>query len=224
MCAQTMIHNACTMQEYTDNTTKGDVLHVQFYDGAGSEHIYTPANKWNATDGDLFGDVRAMCRLLSRRGLPSADLVLGSDVADAILENEKVRQLLDKNLGIEIGQIEQELSRYDGVVLMGRLNFGGYKLNLISVDETYTDENDQEQKYFPATSAMVAAPNCGHMMYGQITQIDYGGTEFVTHAAKRVPKFVLDQDKDIRKLRLGTRPLAAPKNYCPYIYAEDVVG
>jgi len=86
------------------------------------------------------------------------------------------------------------------------------------------DEYDQEQKYFPATSAMVTAPNCGHMMYGQITQIDYGSTTFTDHAGIRVPKFVLDQDKDIRKLRLGARPLAAPKNYCPYIYAAEVVG
>lgn len=107
---------------------------------------------------------------------------------------------------------------------MGTLNFGGFKLNLISVDETYVDEKGVEQKYFPADAAMVTAPDCGHMMYGQITQIDYGSTEFRTYAAPRVSKFVLDQDKDIRKLRLGTRPLAAPKNYCPYIYAAQVIG
>lgn len=104
------------------------------------------------------------------------------------------------------------------------INYGGFKLNVISVDETYADENNAEQKYFPADSAMVTAPGCGHMMYGQITQIDYGSTEFRTYAASRVSKFVLDQDKDIRKLRLGTRPLAAPKNYCPYIYAAKVIG
>ena len=62
------------------------------------------------------------------------------------------------------------------------------------------------------------------MMYGQITQIDYGSTDFATYAAKRVPKFVLDQPGDKRKLRLATRPLAAPKDYCPYIYAADVVS
>ncbi len=61
---------------------------------------------------------------------------------------------------------------------MGTLNFGGFMLNLISVDETYIDDNGAEQKYFPATSAMVTAPGCGHLMYGQITQIDYGSTEF----------------------------------------------
>ena len=135
-----------------------------------------------------------------------------------------MQKLLDRNSGIIIGTIDQELSRYDGVVYMGTLNFGGFKLNLISVDETYIDGSGAEQKYFPATSAMVTAPGCGHLMYGQITQIDYGSTEFASHAAIRVPKFSLNQEADIRKLRLGARPLAAPHNYCPYIYAAEVVS
>ncbi|MBR3767534.1 MAG: major capsid protein [Clostridia bacterium] len=223
MAVQTMINNACTMQEFIDAETVGDTIHVQFYDGA-SEHNYTVAEKWDTAGGDFFGDVKAMCRMLSRRGLRAADLVLGSDVADAILENEQVQRLLDKNSGIITGKIEQELSKYDGVVFMGTVNFGGFKLNLICVDETYVDDDDNEQKYFPATSAMVTAPACGHMMYGQITQIDFGSTAPVSHANSRVPKFILDQPKDIRKLRLASRPLAAPKNYCPYIYAADVVG
>lgn len=223
MCAQTMINNACTMQEYIDANTKGDTLHVQFYDNT-SEHIYTVANLWNSASGDFFGDVKAMCRQLSRRGLRVADLVLGTDVADAILEMENVQRLLDKNSGIIVGQIDQTLTQYDGVTVMGVLNFGGFKLTLICCDETYVDDNDVEQKYFPATSAMVTAPGCGHLMYGQITQINYGDTDFSTHAAQRVPKFVLDQANDVRKLRLGARPLAAPHNYSPYIYAANVVA
>lgn len=223
MAVQTMINNGCVMQEYIDANTEGGIKTVQFYDGT-SDHTYTVANKWDTSMGDFFGDVKNMCRMLSKRGLGAVDLILGTDAADAILEIEKVQKMLDKQSGIIIGQIEQKLSPYDGVVYMGTLNFGGFKLNLISVDETYIADNDTEQKYFPATSAMVTAPGCGHMMYGQITQIDYGSTEFRTYAAKRVSKFVLDQDKDIRKLRLGARPLAAPKNYCPYIYAANVVG
>ena len=223
MCVQTMINNACTMQEYIDAKTVGDTLHVQFYE-SNSEHLYTVANFWNSANGDFFGDVKAMCRQLSRRGLSAADLVLGTDAADAILDMEKVQKLLEKNSGIITGQIDQTLTQYDGVVLMGILNFGGFKLNLICCDETYVDDNDKEKKYFSATAAMVTAPNCGHLMYSQITQIDHGSTEFTSHAAKRVPKFVLDQANDIRKLRLGTRPLAAPHQYCPYIYAANVVG
>lgn len=97
-------------------------------------------------------------------------------------------------------------------------------LTVFSVDETYSDDHGLTKKYFPADAAMVTAPNCGHMMYGSITQMDYGQVNYSTYAAKRVPKFVVDQDKDTRKLRLGCRPLAAPKNKNPYIFAANVVG
>lgn len=222
MAVQTMINNACTMQEYIDDTTVGQTLYVKFFDDA-SDHIFTPATKWTSWS-IMRADVIAMCRMLSKRGLRAADLVLGSDVSENILEFEELQRLLDKNSGIITGKIEEELSKYDGVVFMGTINFGGFKLNLISVDETYEDDFGKEQKYFPATSAMVTAPGCGHMMYGQITQMDFGSIDFTDHAGIRVPKFCVDQPRDIRKLRLASRPLAAPHNYCPYIYAADVVG
>ena len=223
MAAETMIGNGCVMQEYIDGATKGDSLVVKFYDGT-SDHTYTASKKWNENGGDFWGDVKAMCRMLSARGLPAKDLILGTDVADYILTDERTRQLLDKNSGIIVGEIRQQLTQYDGVVFMGTLNFGGFMLNVFSVDETYEDETGKSARYFPATAAMVTAPDCGHMMYGSITQMDYGKTDYTTYAAKRVAKLVVDQDKDTRKLRLGCRPLAAPKTYCPYIYAADVVG
>ena len=224
MAAQTMINNGCDMVEYIDDVTQGDTKQVRFFTGEKSNHLYTVAKKWNETGGDYRSDVRNMCRMLSSRGLPAADLVLGTDAADYILTDEATQRLLDKNSGIITGEIRQQLSKYDGVVLMGTLNFGGFMLTVFSVDETYSDDHGLTKKYFPADAAMVTAPNCGHMMYGSITQMDYGQVNYSTYAAKRVPKFVVDQDKDTRKLRLGCRPLAAPKNKNPYIFAANVVG
>lgn len=221
MAVQTMINNGCTMQEYLDADTQGEQNIVLFYDGS-SDHTYTVGTAWDASGGDFFGDVRAMCQMLARRGLPAADLVLGTTAADAILDIQKVRDLLDKNSGIIVGEINQNIA-YPGVVRIGILNFGGFMLTLWSVSESYDDDSDNDTLYFPAKSAMVTAPGCGHMMYGQITQMNFGSAEFSTVAAKRVPKFVVDQDRDIRKIRLGARPLAAPKNYCPYIYAANAV-
>lgn len=226
MCAKVMVDNECTMQEYIDDTTKGEKLYVKFHSGS-SEHKYTVAKKWDATGitfMDVRSDVRAMCRELTHRGLPAVDLVLGADVADALLAMKEFRELLDKNSGISIGHISEELSAYEGVTFMGRVNFAGHNLNLITVDETYVDESGADANYFPATAVMVTAPKCGHLMYGQVTQIDFGNVDFTTHVGARIPKFVLDQDKDLRKLRLAARPLAAPKNYCPYIVASSVVG
>ena len=141
MCAQTMLDNGCTMQEMIDNQTKGDTKVVKFYNpGHENDHIYVPAAKWNEEGGKFFEDVAAMCDMLSSRGLASADLLLGADTYNAVLDLEKVQRLLDKNSGIIVGQIEEQLSPYHGVVYGGTLNFKGHKLNLISVDETYVDD------------------------------------------------------------------------------------
>ena len=226
MCAKVMVDNECTMQEYIDDKTEGEKLYVKFHNG-NSDHKFTISKKWDAagiTFLDVRADVRAMCKELTRRGLPAVDLVLGVDVADVLLAIDELRELLDKNSGISIGSIYEELSAYEGVSFMGRLNFGGYTLNLISVDETYVDETGKDASYFPKDAAMVTAPACGHTMYGQITQMDFGSSVLTTHTGIRIPKLVVDQDKDLRKLRLATRPLAAPKNYCPYIVAAGVVG
>ena len=222
MSVQTMINNACTMQEYIDAKTKGEKRDVCFYDGT-SEHIYTVANPWNSSNGNFNGDVKAMCKLLSRRGLPAADLVLGSEAAEIALHDDEVRELLNRNLAISYGDINQTIE-YPGVARMGTLNFGGFKLTLWDVSESYEDDNGVDTPYFPPTSAMVTAPKCGHMMYGQISQIPHGSTEYETIAAPRVPKLVVDQVNDFRSTMLKTRPLAAPKNYCPYIFAANVVG
>ena len=112
--------------------------------------------------------------------------------------------------------------RHPGVVWIGNLNFDGTDLDIFSVRETVVDKTGTV-RLFPATSAMVTAPNCGHMMYGRIDQIE-DDNEYHSFAMQRVPKFVVDKDKDIRKLRLGARPLSAPKNKAPWMYAANVVG
>lgn len=92
------------------------------------------------------------------------------------------------------------MTQYPGVAFMGRLNFGGFVLNLFDVSESYENESGVDTPYFPATSAMVTAPGLWAHDVRTITQIDYGSTDFRTYAARRVPKFVLDQEHDIRKL------------------------
>lgn len=224
MCAQTMINNGCTMQAYIDADTQGETYYVGFYDGQTSDHLYTvnSAAKWDGGSGDMRGDIIAMCRMLSKRGLPASDLILGTNAAEVLLMNSTLRAMLETTSNIAAGSINEQLTRYEGVVFMGQLNFGGFRLNVFSVDESVEDDSGNTVSLFPATSAMVTAPGCGHLMYGQITQIDYGARDFATYAAKRVPKFTLDQDKDLRKLRLACRPLAAPKRRSPYIYAANV--
>ncbi len=226
MAVQTMINNGCTMQEYIDDNTVGDTKVIKFYDGLTSDHVYIIAtgHEWDGASGDVYGDVVAMCRKLSRRGLPAADLVLGADAYDGFLGDSRIKDMMNRHVGFNDAVVDEQLTKYDGVTFVGTFNFSGFRLSVFVADETYVDSSNNTQSYFPAKSAMVSAPGCGHMMYGQITQIDYGSDEYTSYAAKRVPKVFVDQNNDNRKIRLGARPLAAPHNKSPYTYAANVVS
>ncbi len=221
MAAQTMINNGCSAIAYIDNTTDGEAFDVYYYDTTGTNPaIYTVSDEWDDASGDFWSDVEAMCADLAERGLPATDLIVGSAVSQFIQSDTTAAKRLD-NRRMEYGRIAPEL-RTPGVSWLGNLNFGGFDLDILVVRETYVDDSGTTQRFFPTKSAMVTAPNCGHMMYAQISQIE-PDDEFHTFAMQRVPKFVVDRDKDTRKMRLASRPLAAPKAKAPWMYAANVL-
>ncbi len=236
LCAETMINNGFTVNEMLDADTVGNVASVVYYDPLkGNDGAYTIATQWTTSTAwsAIVADVRAMCRALSRRGLPHTDLIVGQAAADVLLANTDFKALVDKNSGIIIASpIVQELTKYDGVSLLGIVNFGGYRLNVIVVDEQYQDKVydsgsgtyvTQWVNYFPAKSVMVTAPSAGHLMYAHIVHMDENG-EVETITGKRVPDLFVDRRHKIREIILESRPLAAPKNYSPWIYAASVVA
>lgn len=223
MAAQTMINNGCSAISYIDNDSAGEAWDVFFYDTSGSNPaIFTVSAKWDSPDGDFMSDVEAMAGDLLDRGLPAADLVVGTAAGQFIQSDEKLAKLLD-NRRMEYGQLAPRLAAYPGTAWLGRLNFGGVDLDIFANRETVVDEKGVTKRLFPATSAMVTAPGCGHTMYARISQIEDDG-EYHTFAMKRIPKFIVDKDKDTRKLRLGSRPLMAPHQKAPWIYAAEVVS
>ena len=228
LCANTMINNGFSVNEMLDANTVGNVATVQYYDpNQGNDGVYTiqSADRWatNTAWSVIVGHVRAMCRELSRRGLPAVDLVIGQDVSDILLANTDFQKLVNRDSGIIIASpIVQELMKYDGVSLLGIVNFGGYRLNVIVVDEQYKSSGSYVN-YFPAKSIMVTAPACGHLMYAHIVHMDENG-DVETIAGKRVPDLYVNRRQKIRELILESRPLAAPKNYSPWIYAANAVS
>lgn len=234
LCAQTMINNGFTVNEMLDANTVGKQATVKYYDPLGtndgvatlSGSQWTTSTSWE----DIVKNVRGMCRSLAQRGLPAKDLIVGQKVADVLLGNTNFRQLVDRNSGIIIASpIAVELTKYDGVSLIGVVNFGGYNLNVICVDEQYRGLDSSNppvpewKNYFPAGSMMVSAPGAGHLMYAHIVHMDEdGGIDTIT--GKRVPDLFVDRKRKTREIILESRPLAAPKNYSPWVYMASVVS
>lgn len=227
LCVDTMLNNGFSVNEMIDANTVGNVATVQYYDPVkGNDGVYTITTQWTTSTAwsAIVADVRAMCRQLSRRGLPYTDLLVGQAVGDILLANTDFRELVNRESGILISNpIVQELTQYDGVTLLGVINFGGYRLNVIVVDEQYQNASGVWTNYFPAKGMMVTAPACGHLMYAHVVHMDEAGN-IHTIAAKRVPDLYVNRRQKIRELILESRPLAAPKNYSPWIYAANVVA
>lgn len=233
LCATTMINNGFSVNEaagIADDGTliTGNTATVLYYDpdkgNDGAITIQAGDKITKNSDWDaIVKIIRPMCRSLKRRGLPATDLLVGQDVADVLLNNTVFKALVNTQSGIIVSQpISLELSKYDGVTLISVINFFGHKLNVICVDEQYEDGSGVIQNYFPAKSICVTAPGAGHLMYGAASKMDDNG-KLHTIATKRLPDVDVHKKQKMREIWMETYPLAAPKNYSPWIYGANAV-
>lgn len=222
MAVKTILSNGFEAVAYADEVTPVENFGIHYYDGNTSDHIYTVDDPWE-TFRMMSDDVEAMANDLYDRGLPAQDLLIGTKVASVMLTFPDLPQLVDKNSGIITGQIDAQITNYPGVVFLGVLNFGGHHLNIFVPRETYEGDDGKLTPFFPADGAVVTAPGAGHMTYAAVTQIPRGGDNFVTTAATRVPKLIVDDDAETRKFRVTSKPLPMPKAMTPWKYAASVV-
>ena len=210
MAAETLLTNGCVMKHITDDPNKTDDQEIRFYDGENNPAQYTPEKDWDADDADILGDISTVCKELAAQGLPATDVIVASDVGDAILSNPKIQKLLDiKN--IDIGGIKPE-ELPEGVVKLARLNCKGRIVDILQYDNTYTSDDDEDVPYISAGKAIVTAPGCGRTLYGAVTQVEQEDNLFHTYTGKRVPKFVGNAGSNTRELYLTSCPVCIPNH------------
>ena len=214
MCAQVLQENALTMNHYGDDNKLIDTKKIEYFTGT-NESVYTPSKVWSADDADIIGDLAAIALQLAKRGLPATDVILGTEAADAFLNNEKVLKLLDTR-NLNIGAVDPT-EGYPEAVFLGQINCKGYKLNLIQYAATYENEAGTITPYINPKVAIVTAPACGVTNYGAVTQINHGETMPTTIAEKRVP--LLKINDQVREVALRSAPLVQPKHKNAFIKA-----
>ena len=218
MAAETMLTNGCVMKHIADDANKDDEMEIRFYTGASNPATYTPTNAWNAAGAEILKDLGAMVRILTSKGLRASDLVCSPDVADAIMNDANIQKMLD-NRRIELGNIEPELLPA-GAAIVARLNVKGRIINVISYDETYTDDNAQDKLFIPSGKCILTAPAAGRTLYGAVSQIEQADGEFHTYAGKRVPKYLSSAEGNTRSLTISSRPLMIPNNKNAFLVAD----
>ena len=221
MAAQTMLNNGCVMKHIADDVANGDEMEIRFYTGEANPAQYTPAIKWDADGAKIVEDLGAMARMLTSKGLRASELVCSPDVADAIVNNAAVKDLLN-NRRYELGSVAPEMLPA-GAAIVATLNIGGRIISVISYDETYTDDNGVDQLYIPSGKCILTAPAAGRTLYGAVTQVEQADGEFHTYAGRRVPKYLSSAEGNTRSLTISARPLLIPNHKNAFI-AADVLG
>lgn len=221
MAAETLLNNGCVMKHIADDAENGEEMEIRFYNGEANPAIYTPSTDWSETSTNIIDDIHAMIRMLVSRGLPATDLLVSSDVADVLLNNETIQKLLDiKNYNV--GEVAP-ITLPAGAARIARLNIKGRMIDVISYDETYTNDAGEDVPYLPVGTAILTAPACGRTLYGAVSQVEQADGQFHTYTGKRVPKYVASAEGNTRSLTLTSSPLLVPNNKNAFISAK-VIG
>jgi hypothetical protein len=218
LAAQCILNNGYNYKAVIDDAGKTINQSIRFYSESTNPAEYHPSVDWSDPDADITADIRAMALLLKKRSLPANLLICGSEVATALINNNKIQRLLDiQRLDIgsvvpaEIGTLASHIAT---LFIPGAGN-----ITFVSYDGFYDDATGSKP-FLPEGSIVVTAPASGRRLHGAVTQIDPESRDWVTIAAPRVGKPEVDVNNDARKLRLVSQVLLAPANESPFISAD----
>ena len=157
-----------------------------------------------------------MIRMLTTKGNNATEVLLGSDVADALLKNAYIQKLMDLSR-YNVGDIAPaELPQ--GAAKLGSLNVRGRKIDLLTYDGTYINEEGTVEAFVPAKKIAVTAPGAGRGLYGAVTQMEQTDGQWHSYMGRRVPRYWAE--KDGRELTVSARPLFVPKTKDCFITAQ----
>ena len=224
MAAEVMTSNACVIKSMADDASETKNDSVFFYDVSnGNDAAFSVTTKWGESNAAILSDLSQMVQKLTRKGLPVRDLICSPDVADAIVNNDEVQKLLD-NRRIMIGGIEpRDLGA--GAAVVATLNIRGRNIDVITYDETYTNDAGEDVPFIPAGTCVLTAPATGNYapgktLYGGVQYIPGDSDDFVTAAAEFMPKYISNAENDTRSLTVYSRPLLIPYHKNAFVSAK----
>jgi hypothetical protein len=218
IAAKCMFGNGYVLKQYADKYGEGEFkeFELRFYDEEANPATYVPGTMWSDDNAEVSADLHAMVQMLTTAGNNATEVLLGSDVADALMSNAKIREEMNI-LRYNVGEIAPA-ALPNGAARLGRLNVRGRMIDLLTYDGTYIDEETGEvTAYVPAKQICVTAPGAGRLLRGAVTQMEQADGMWHTYMGARVPQYWAD--KDGRQLTVSSRPLLVPRTKNPFITA-----
>jgi len=218
MAAELLTTNGIVMKHYADKGDEYEEKEIRFYNGVSDPTEYTVSTPWGSASADIVKDLYAMILALTEAGCDASELVVGSDVAQAIINNDSIQKLLDIR-NYNVGTVEP-IALPTGAARLCRLNIYGNELDILTYNQTYENEAGIIVPYIAADQIVLTSPNAGRTAYGAISQVEQTDGEMHTYAGKRVPHYVADADSNSRSLTLTSAPLMMPNKKNAWIHAD----
>lgn len=174
------------------------------------------AKKWNASGGDPYADLKRWRQRVQKKGFVNCNIaIIADDVADALINSEKMKSKLDiKSYDLAVIK-PRELS--NGATYIGTIRELG--LDIYSYNEWYLDDwtdpaKPEDKPLMPNGTVILASTGAKYSMYyGAVTLLDGRGgkdEKFITVEGSRVADTWTERKPARRFLQLNSHPLPVP--------------
>ena len=218
MCAQTIF----TGKILVIGDGVNEVIDFSF---TNKEVISTAAKKWTNAASDPIADLKRWHKAVQKSGFVNCNIcVMGSSVADAFVNHEKVQKLLDvKNYNLAVIQPRQ---LPNGVTYIGTIHELGmdiYTYNEWYLDDWTNEANPEEKPLVPDNQLALLSTGANYSMYyGAITLIDEPNGNFRTVEGKLVPDTWTKRKPARRFLNISSAPLCVPHDVDSWFVATPI--
>ncbi|MBP3579004.1 MAG: major capsid protein [Lachnospiraceae bacterium] len=199
-----------------------EVIDFQF---TNKEEITTATKKWTNAASDPIADLKRWHEVVQKKGFINCDIcVMGTDVANAFVNHEKVQKVLDvKNYNLAVIAPKQ---LPNGVTYIGTIHELGmdiYKYNEWYLDDWTNPDAPEDKPLVPVNTLAMLSTNANYSMYyGAITLIDEPNGNFRTVEGKYVPDTWTKRKPARRFLNLSSAPLCVPHDVDSWFVAVPI--
>ena len=98
-------------------------------------------------------------------------------------------------------------------------------MDIYTYDESFLNDDGDEEDMVPAGTVLMGhSSGEGQFEYGLVTQVE--DKKFRTYEGRLVPKVLVDETDEVKKIRLTSRPLPRPYDVDSWavIYAKQTAG
>ena len=200
--------------EYTNEGSKVETRKIADYNFT---QRFTPATAWNQTGAKINDDMKRIVDIVYE-GLGVVDkMVMASDVAEAVLSDEKYYKLHDGR-NISMGEIATKYLG-QGVRFLGWNSDG---VEMYSISDRYVDDDGQMKDRIPSGMLIAGGKGCLRMYHGPVTQVEKEDDTAVhrTYIKREVPLRYGSIRSNAIKNRLTSCPTIVPYNVDGWCIAQ----